>query len=122
MSLFIGYYRPTATYREANEARARQGETAIDPKFAQMVVDLPLKLPAGCSILGSYGPGGNSPDNPPNVMILETSDTAHLGFISNYYAGFLQFQWFPATSVGANKNQREEWRQATAAAPSTVER
>ena len=53
-------------------------------------------------------------------MIIETSDTAHLGFISNYYAGYLQFQWFPATSVGANKNQREEWRQAAAAPPAVT--
>ncbi|MBK7723714.1 MAG: hypothetical protein IPI33_00215 [Dehalococcoidia bacterium] len=120
MSIYLGYYRPTATYREANETRARQGDTTLDPKFAQIVVDLPLKLPAGCSILGSFAPAGGSPDNPPNVMIIETSDTAHLGFISNYYAGYLQFQWFPATSVGANKNQREEWRQAAAAPPAVT--
>lgn len=112
MSLFLGYYRPTATFRQNNEARAIQGEPIPDPKFIQMVVDLPLRLPAGCTIVGSYGPSGGSPELPPAVMILETSDPAHLGFITNYYSGYLHFQWFPATTVGADKNQREQWRQS----------
>ncbi len=31
----------------------------------------------------------------PSVMIVETSDTTDLGFISGYYNGFLDFQWVP---------------------------
>jgi hypothetical protein len=45
-------------------------------------------------------------------MIVETDTLDHLTFITNYYTGFLNFQWTPASSVGSNKDQREQWRQS----------
>lgn len=116
VATYIGYYRATNSYIEETLARARSTGSGQDPAFMQKVVDLPLKLPAGCSIMGSFAPMGQSPDAPPAVMIVETNDTSHLQFISTYYQGFLAFNWHPAVSVGANKDQREQWRQ-TAQAP-----
>lgn len=121
MTLYLGYYRSTLSFQAAEEARYRTGDTKIDPKLMQLAVDLPLRLPAGCSIIGSFGPAGGASETRPSVMVVETNDIAHLNFITSYYGGFLQFQWVPAISVGADKNQREQWRQA-AEAPATTMR
>lgn len=40
-------------------------------------------------------------------MIVESDQTEHLIFISRYYAGFLQFHWVPAISLGASRQERE---------------
>ncbi len=112
MSIYLGFYRTTDGFRTESEVRARGGDTSIDPRFLQLVVDLPLRLPAGCSIVGSYGSLGASPQGLPNVMIVETDTLDHLTFITNYYTGFLNFQWTPASSVGSTKDQREQWRQS----------
>lgn len=121
MSTYLGFYRTTDGFRVESEVRARSGDTSIDPRFLQLVVDLPLRLPAGCNIIGSYGSIGGSPQGLPNVIIVETGDPDHLQFITNYYAGFLDFQWMPARSVGSNKDQREQWRQSVQA-PAAVNR
>ncbi len=121
MSTYLGFYRATQGYRTEMELRARGGDTSMDPKFMQLVVDLPIRLPAGCNIIGSYGSVGNSAEGLPNVMIVETDNLDHLAFISNYYSGFLDFQWTPARSIGANKDQREQWRQSVQA-PTTAQR
>jgi len=119
MSTYLGFYRVTEGFRTEAEVRARGGDTSPDPKFMQLVVDLPIRLPAGCNIIGSYGSLGGSPAGLPNVMIVETDNLEHLAFISNYYSGFLDFQWTPARSVGSNKDQREQWRQAVQAPVAT---
>lgn len=121
MSLYLGFYRATPGFRTETEVRARGGDTSLDPKMAQLVVDLPIRLPAGCSIIGSYGVVGGSPESLPSVMIVESDNLDHLRFISNYYTGFLDFQWTPATAVGSNKDQREQWRQSVQA-PATTNR
>ncbi len=118
MSTFIGYFRPTETYRQASEARARAGESVWDPKFLQLVVDLPVKLPAGCQMIGTYSPVGGATDTQPSVCLVEATDTDQLQFISNYYIGWLEFNWAPTIPLGASKNQREEWRQELTTAPS----
>jgi len=120
MSLYLGYYRPTMSYQAAEEARHRTGDTTFDPKLMQLAVDLPLRLPAGCTIIGSFGPAGGASETRPSVMVIDTNDLAHLSFIGSYYGGFLQFAWAPAISVGADKNQREQWRQAVEAPATTV--
>ena len=118
MSTFIGYFHPTESHRQAAEARAMKGESGWDPKFIQMVVDLPLKLPAGCQMVGTYGPVGGATATQPSVCIVEAADAEQLQFISNHYAGWLEFSWAPTIPLGASKNQREEWRQQLTNAPS----
>lgn len=114
MSIYIGYFRPTQSHRKNSEARAIAGESAWDPKFVQMVVDLPLKLPQGCQMLGTYSPAGNATETHPSICLVEAADVTQLQFISTYYAGWLDFEWAPTTGLGTTKNQREEWRQQLA--------
>ncbi len=120
MAIYLGYYRPTPTFIEENQARARREGPGPDPTFRQKVQELPDKLPAGCRILGSYAPvGGGGPvlaePGLPAVQIVETDDPTHLGFISQYYAGYLMFQWTPATSVGGTRQERDRWAETIAA-------
>ena len=120
MSTYIGYYRATDGFAEENMERARREGSGLDDKFARMVVELPGKLPNGLSIIGSYSPMANGPvlgSQLPAVMIVDAETTSDLTFITNYYSGYLQFQWQPATVVGASRAQREAW-QAKAAQPS----
>ena len=123
MATYLAYYRVAPSFNEENQARARGGGSGIDPKFRQMVVDLPNRLPSSCRILGSYAPVGGgavlSEPGAPAVMIIETSDPRDLTFISQYYTGYLIFQWTPATSVGGNRQERESWA-ATTAAPAAA--
>lgn len=114
MATYIGYYRPTAGFIEEGAKRARSGDRSMDPKFTQMVVELPGKLPDGINIIGSYAPiagGGVLGSQPPSVMIVDAAETSELTFVSQYYAGYLEFHWMPATVVGASRAQRESWRQ-----------
>jgi hypothetical protein len=120
MAVYLGYYRTTSSFTEENQARARSQGPIIDSKFRQMVVDLPDKLPAGCRIIGSYAPmggGGAVLGDPglPSVQIVDTGNPADLNFISQYYSGYLMFQWTPAISVGSNRQEREAALAATAA-------
>ena len=45
-------------------------------------------------------------------MIVETESTSALGFISQYYAGYLAFEWTPANRVGGTREERETWQSA----------
>ena len=122
MAIYLGYYRPAPSFMEETQARAR-GEGAgagPDPAFRRLVQELPERLPAGCRILGSYAPvGGGGPvlaePGLPAVQILESDDPTHLGVISQYYAGYLMFQWTPATSVGGTRQVRDRWAETIAA-------
>lgn len=120
MATYIGYLRFAPSFAEQNRARRLAGDAAPDRKFRQMVTDLPDKLPAGSRIIGAYTPlGGAAVANEPGlpgVMIVESGDSAHLTFITEYYTGYLIFQWAPCTSVGANRQEREAWA-ATATPP-----
>ena len=125
MAVYLGYYRVVPGFMQENQERIRrEGPTGPDPKFVQMVRELPDKLPAGCRILGSYAPlGGASGDvsepGPPSVMIVETDEPRDLASITQYYSGYLAFQWAPATAVGATRQEREAWA-ATAATPAAA--
>jgi hypothetical protein len=116
MATYIGYYRVTEGFAEENGKRARSGDKAIDQKFGQMIIELPGKLPNGINIIGSYAPmaGPVLGNQPPSVMIVDAAETSDLTFISQYYSGYLQFQWMPASVVGASRAQRESWRAQTA--------
>lgn len=125
MATYIGYYRTTDGFNLENQERSRaEGPTGPPAKFMQLVVDLPGRLPAGATIVGSWGPAVNGPvfagGAPPNVMIVEADDPGSLGFISNYYAGYLIFQWMPATAVGGDPQRRAAWRQEAEAQTTAV--
>lgn len=107
MTTYLGYYRPTADWLEQANAAARAGEPVLPPEFLQKVAELPDKMPASCTILGSWGPRGSSAELP-SVMVVETDNDADLTFITQYYQGWLGFQWTPAISIGATKAQRLE--------------
>lgn len=114
VATYIGYYRPNQRFVEESNARAREGAVAMDPKFLQLVADLPIKLPSTAHIIGSFSPIGGATPGSPAVFIVEAADPSGLQFISNYYQGYLEFDWHPGVSIGANKNEREEWRQGVA--------
>lgn len=121
MATYIGYYRTTDAFAQEIQQNSREGKP-IDQKFMQMVVDLPAKLPASCSVIGSYAPAAGPVlgAQPPSIQIVETSDTRDLQFISQYYGGYLMFHWVPATVVGANKQQREAWRETAQPQPAGI--
>jgi hypothetical protein len=111
MAVYLGYYRPVPDF-VANDA------------FRRKVVELPEKLPAGCLLIGSYVPtGGAAAVTPsrPAVMLVETDHPADLDFISQYYAGALQFDWVPVTPVGTTRPEREAWAAAVTAAAEEAE-
>jgi hypothetical protein len=116
MSVYVGFYRIDPDYAREVSARSRAGEPAADPRLARLVVELIDRLPAGCKLLGAYNTmAGNvlNDPGPPGILIVDTSNGDDLLFISQYYSGYLQFQWHPARSVGATREEREA---ATAAA------
>jgi hypothetical protein len=119
MAVYLGYYRVVRTYQEQNQARAREQGLGIDAKFRQLILGLPERLPAGCRIIDSYTPiGGGSvirEPGPPSVMIVETESTSDLAFISQYYTGYLAFEWTPANRVGGTRQERETWQTAMSA-------
>jgi hypothetical protein len=113
MTVYLGYYRTVPWFAEEAQARARD-EAGPDARFRRLVLELPEKLPAGCLLLGSYAPLGGggavlADPGPPSVLIVETEDARDLGFITQYYAGYLLFHWVPAIRVGATRDEREAW-------------
>ena len=114
MAVYLGYYRAVPGFVQATQEQLRGGGGGPDPAFLQRVRELPERLPAGCRILGSYTPlgGAGGPvfePGPPSVMIVESDDPVHLGFISQHYGGYLAFLWVPATVVGASRQERDRW-------------
>lgn len=109
MAAYVGFYDISENWAAENAQNARAGNGGMDPRFAQLVTDLPNQLPEGCSVVSSYG---TTSANRPNVMIVETANQADLNFISQYYNGYLAFDWVPATNVGQSQAEREAWREA----------
>ncbi|MCA9830334.1 MAG: hypothetical protein R3B97_11395 [Dehalococcoidia bacterium] len=99
MAVYIGYYRVNADYQREQGEKARQGNPGVNPAFRQKVIELRDKLPSTIKLLGSYAPLGASPTRP-SVWIAETDDPAELVFITNWYQGWLEFEWVPATALG----------------------
>jgi hypothetical protein len=110
MAVYIGYYRPVPSFAEANFARSRAEGFSPDPKMQQLVRELPERLPGSCRILAAYSPMAAavfSETQPPGVLVVETDSTTDLTFINQHYAGYLLFQWAPATVVGTTRAERE---------------
>ncbi len=119
MALYLGYYRPVPAYLQEVWTRARSGDRTPDAAFGRLVTALPQQLPAGCRLLGSYaaiGGEGLGTPSPPSVMLVESDSTEALAFISQYYTGYLQFQWVPARAVGASSTEREAFLEVNMAA------
>ena len=109
MSIYIGFYRPDPEFARERSARARAGDASADAQLTRRVVELVDKLPASCTIVGAYNTfAGNvlSDPGPPGVLIVETSNGDDVLFISQYYTGYLQFQWHPARAIGATRQER----------------
>jgi hypothetical protein len=101
MATYIGYYRINEDFQRENGANSRQaGELVTNQAFRQKVIDLRDKLPASIKLVGSYGTASTA-ERHPNIWIAETDDPAELQFVNNWYAGFLEFDWIPATVLGA---------------------
>ncbi len=124
MATYLGFYRAVPTFLEETWARARTGDRAPDAAFRRLVTGLLEQLPRGCTLLGSYaaiGGAGQGTTGPPSVLIIETSDTAALSFISQYYSGYLQIEWVPAQAVGMTGAERAAYLEAALAAIPDVE-
>lgn len=110
--------------REPGAVACRGAHGPAGKVHAELVVDLPGRLPAGTTIVGSYAPAVTGAvfgeGTPPSVMIVEADDPTSLGFIGNYYAGYLIFQWMPATVVGGDPQRRAAWRQEAEAQTAAV--
>jgi hypothetical protein len=118
MAVYIGYYRPTAGFMEANFARARAEGFSPDPRMQQLVRELPERLPSSCRILAAFSPMAAPVFGevvPPGVLVVETETTADLSFITQHYSGYLMFQWVPATVIGATRAEREAATQGAVA-------
>ena len=106
MATYIGFYQANEEFFRANAERARAGEPP-DLTLRDKVVELRDKLPASLTLIGSWGVSkvGAVNRERPNVWICETDNAADLQFVSNYYQGFLEFEWVPATSVGVSASE-----------------
>ena len=79
---------------------ARRGNAGVNPAFRQKVIELRDSLPSTIKLIGSYAPLGGASPTRPSVWIAETNDPAELAFINNWYQGWLEFEWVPATVLG----------------------
>jgi hypothetical protein len=109
MPLYLGLTRTDPGYAAETAERARREGPATDAKLARMVSELPEKLPETCRYVSAYSATSVHIDGAPlvSIIVVEAADTSDLNFISQYYAGYLQFQWAPTTSIGATREERE---------------
>lgn len=109
MATYIGYYHTHPDFARQQGEKARGGESAADPAFQQKVIELRDNLPGSLKLIGSFGSmSSQTPEanrERPNLWICETDDTADLQFISNYYAGYLVFEWVPGFVIGATASE-----------------
>ncbi|MGE0227687.1 MAG: hypothetical protein AB7I38_07005 [Dehalococcoidia bacterium] len=112
MTLYIGFYTIDPHFQRESGERARSGDNTMDERFGRKVVELRDRLPASLKLLGSYA---TQSAERPNIWLCETDNQADLQFVSNYYEGYLRFDWVPATVIGANAAETEARRQASAA-------
>ncbi len=109
MATYLGFYTIDAGFQAESNDTARSGNTGVDPTFLDKVQGLTGALPEGTSIVGSYG---TLSTDRPNVMIVDASDPSGLTFLNSYYAGYLEFDWTPATVVGGSQGERDAWRES----------
>jgi hypothetical protein len=104
VAYYIGYYHPNPDFWRESGERARNGD-GPSAAMGEKVVNLRDNLPKGLKLLGSFAPIGGATAGRPAVWLAETDDTSHLQFVSNWYQGFLDFEWVPATAVGLTAQQ-----------------
>ena len=109
MALYVGFYTVDEGFAAQGSENARSGDTSFDPAFLDKVQGLTGAVPEGTTVVASFATVSNSQ---PNVMIVEANDPSGLNFINTYYGGYLQFDWAPANSVGANQADRDAWRES----------
>ena len=111
MALYIGYLRPTQTFIEENQNRARGGGSPQSPAMGQKIREFPDKLPASCTLHGTFSPilSGNALGDWgfPGVTIVETDNPEDLEFINTHYAGYLMFTWVPGRALGTTAQSRK---------------
>ena len=102
MAVYMGYYHPNEEFARENGARSREaGSPSVNDTMRQKVIDLRDNLPASLNFIGSFAPfGGAAVPHRPGVWICETDDLEDLQFVTNWYMGFLEFEWVPARAVG----------------------
>ncbi len=113
MAIYIGYYGVHPDYaRERGEVARKAGYAVPDEAFIEKVSSLRDKLPPTLRLVGSYAPiASMTPDwdpRHPAVWIADCDNQADLGFINNYYAGILKFEWVPAVALGTTSSQTAE--------------
>ena len=112
MAMYIGFYDINPDFQRQTGERARGGDNTPDAAFQRKVVELRDKLPASLKLLGSYGT--QSTDRP-NIWLCETDNQADLQFVTNYYTGYLVFDWVPANVVGTTASETRATMDAAAA-------
>ena len=112
MATYIGFYTIDPNYTRSLGEKARRGDNGPDVSFQERVTELRDKLPGSLTLIGSYS---TSASNQPNVWICETDDPRDLQFVSNYYTGYLVFDWVPATPLGATAEDTKAAMEAAAA-------
>ena len=104
MTTHIGFFRANEDYVHEQGARIRDGELVSDD-VRQKVLDQFDKLPASVKPIGVYRPLTSGwvvqPTYPPGVWIAETDDPLELDFITNLWAGFIDFEWVPVQGIGS---------------------
>ena len=112
MTLYVGFYVIDPEFQRESGARARSGDNSLDARFGRKLVELRDRLPASLKLIGSYT---TQSAERPNIWLCETDNQADLQFVSNYYEGYLRFDWVPANVIGATTAETEANRQASAA-------
>jgi hypothetical protein len=105
MATYIGYYRVHPDYAREMAKRDREaGQPVPRDEFRAKVASLRDELPPAIRLIGSYVPMQSwSPDpdtRHPAIWVCECDDPAELRFVTNYYAGFLLFEWIPVEALG----------------------
>lgn len=111
MATYLGYYRIDPRFAEELSAWRRGPRTSANPAdpLVSLVEHFLDRLPAGCTYLGSYNPVGSGvvfDQGLPSVELIETSNPADLAFISQYFLGFINYQWTPVSSPGRSREER----------------
>ena len=106
MTLYLGYYRPSAAQWQRFAAAEDNGTVEEEQQaFTARVMAARESSFAG-NIVASYSPISSSFELP-SIMVVETDEADTLRAINNHYNSVLEFTWTPATSVGTTTASAE---------------
>ncbi len=106
MTLYIGYYRPSAAQWQ-RFADAEDNGTVEEEQQAFMARVLAARASSFAgNIVASYSPISTSFDLP-SIMIVETDDATTLAAINAHYNSVLEFTWSPGNSIGTTTDSAE---------------